>query len=96
MKECQLKDWKEGNHRKACRPPKDFKAQDLVRVMGVTSRQGLNGMLLEVIGPDPSDEDRWEVNVLGADTNVNKSISLHRDKLHLAVPVEERSMVELL
>ncbi len=28
---CQVKDWTEGRHKASCRPPKDFRPQDIVR-----------------------------------------------------------------
>ncbi len=88
-KGCQLADWREGGHKKSCRPPKDFKAQDIIRVVGVQSKPELNGRLMVVVGPDPKAEGRWEVTVVGAGPE-NSSISLHVGKMHLIVAFEER------
>ncbi len=88
LKDCQIKDWKEGGHKKACRPPKDFKARDIIRVKNVRSRPVLNGFLVEVRGPALV-EKRWLASCVGAAPS-EEILNLHEDEMHLAVPVEER------
>ncbi len=78
---CQHQDWKEGGHKRSCRPQKDFRTDDVVLAEGVESK--LNGQLMVVVGP--ASEGRWQVMDASG-----KSISLHADKLRLVVPVEER------
>ncbi len=83
--DCQRQDWKEGGHKRSCRPRKDFRKDDVVVAQGIESKPELNGQLMVVVGPAPASEGRWQV--LDAS---GKSISLHADKLRLVVPVEER------
>ncbi len=86
-RDCQLRDWKEGGHKKSCRPPKDFKSLDLIRVMNVGPE--LNGQLMEVVGPLDLADKIWAVNIIGAGEE-DESLPLHEDEMHLVVPVEER------
>ncbi len=94
-KPCQLQDWKEGGHKTVCRPPKDFKAQDIVRVVNVqrddfAHAARMNGQLMEVDGP-AHEEKRWMVIIIGAGAEERlQRLSFHEDELRLAVPVEER------
>ncbi len=81
---CQHQDWKEGGHKRSCRPQKDFRADDVVVAEGIQSKPELNGQLMVVVGS--ASEGRWQVIVDAS----GKSISLHADKLRLVVPVEER------
>ncbi len=80
---CQHQDWKEGGHKRSCRPQKDFRTDDVVVAEGIQSKPELNGQLMVVVGP--ASEGRWQVMDASG-----KSISLHADKLRLVVPVEER------
>ncbi len=81
---CQHQDWKEGGHKRSCRPLKDFRTDDVVVAEGIESK--LNGQLMLVVGP--ASEGRWQVM-----DGSGKSISLHADKLRLVVPAEEREDV---
>ncbi len=81
---CQHQDWKEGGHKRACRPQKEY---DVVLVQDVQSQPHLNGQLMVVVSPATA-ELRWRV--LGLSANKRKCISLHSDKLRLIVAAEER------
>ncbi len=82
---CQRQDWKEGGHKRSCRPRDDFRKDDVVVAHDIKGQQPeLNGRLMLVVGPDEK-EGRWLV----MDAR-RKSISLRADKLRLVVPVEER------
>ncbi len=83
---CQHQDWKEGGHKRSCRPQKDFRTDDVVVAVGIQSKPELNGQLMVVVGP--ASEGRLQVMDASG-----KSISLHADKLRLVVPVEEREDV---
>ncbi|GAX76921.1 hypothetical protein CEUSTIGMA_g4368.t1 [Chlamydomonas eustigma] len=84
-KECQKLDWVQGKHKMCCRPPKDFKAEDIIRAQGLESRPELNGSLLVVQCPSGT-LDRWQVTMMGGDV----TISMHKDKMRLIIPAEER------
>ncbi len=81
---CQRQDWKEGGHKRSCRPRDDFRKDDVVVVEG---QPKLDGQLM-VVGPATSSEGRWLVL-----DETRKSISLRAEKLRLVVPVEEREDV---
>ncbi len=80
---CQRQDWKEGGHKRSCRPQKDFRKHDVVVAQGIEGKPELNGQLMVVVGPAAS-EGRWLV------LDERRNMSLHADKLRLVVPVEER------
>ncbi len=84
---CQLKDWKEGGHKRSCRPRKDLRADDVVVVQGFESHSELNGQLMVVVRP-ANEKGRWLVM-----DERRKSTSLHVDKLRLVAAVEERKDV---
>ncbi len=85
---CQRMDWKDGGHKRTCRPPKDFHKDDVVIVVADRIRTELNGQLMVVEGPDQGAESRWMVA-----RSIGDSISLHADEMQLVVPAEEREDV---
>ena len=56
----QVKHWKEGGHKSSCRPPKDFKSKDIVKVYGVSGRPEINGESFVISGPAEK-SGRWLV-----------------------------------
>ena len=85
-KECQSNDWSHGKHKKSCRAPKDFKANELVLVLNIKSRPEMNDQILTIVGPAET-PGRWEVAIIGG----NNPISVSDQNLILVVPKEERT-----
>ena len=60
-KECQKKSWREYGHKEYCRKDDEFKKGDFVRLNGLKSKPELNDLVVQVMGPVPNADDRWEV-----------------------------------
>ena len=69
-KECQKKQWKVNGHKQRCRKDGEFKAGDMVRLNGLTSKPELNNKIVRAVGPAPQ-EGRWEVCMEGGDTSLS-------------------------
>ena len=59
-KACQTRDWTEGGHKATCRPPKDFRPNDVIRAQVTRSLdehgRDLSGQILVVVGPEEEPE----------------------------------------
>ncbi len=80
---CQRMDWKEGGHKRSCRPRKDFRKGDVVAAQGIEPE--ITEQLMVVEGPAAAAEGLWLV------MEARKSMmTSHAKELRLVVPVEER------
>ena len=67
---CAKAAWVAG-HKHACRAPGQFEVGDKVQIQGVLSRPEINGSIVEVHGPAPSDPGRLAVAMIGGDREVS-------------------------
>ena len=75
---CARAAWVVG-HKHACRAPGQFEVGDKAQIQGVLSRPEINGDIVEVRGPAPSDSGRLAVAVIGGDTEFSlKPVNLRR------------------
>jgi hypothetical protein len=74
-KECQKKQWREGNHKLYCREAHVFEAGDLVLLNGLQSQPELNQSIVRVMGPVPgADGGRFEVKIEGHDGSMSIAV----------------------
>ena len=81
--ECQTAQWKAG-HKQHCRKPGEIKPGDYLKIQDIQSKPQLNGLVVQVLGPDPKKEGRWETRVPGGD----RSISLATKSLYQLRPLK--------
>eukprot|EP00978_Attheya_sp_CCMP212_P034125 scaffold141557_cov64-Attheya_sp.AAC.1 len=74
-KECQKKQWREGNHKLYCRDAHMFEAGDLVLLNGLKSKPEFNQRIVSVVGSVPgTDGGRFEVNIVGHDGSMSIAV----------------------
>jgi MYND finger len=81
---CGTKAWKAG-HKKHCRKKHEILKGDIMRLFNLTSKPQLNGQLVEVLGPDPNADGRWQTK-LSVNSN-GRTMSISTEKLRHIRPV---------